>query len=378
MSTTVSAKITEIKGLIDIGYVTDTLLLLWLNQFENSIYNIKNEYKTIWYPRLKNLSHYNIPKDNKSSELIMWNDIRSVQIKDSNGEFQTAKKITQCDFKTSGLYYWYENTNIAIPPPDITDNDFRPGYSTINIINKSLKCETPTLSVRPEITSNSIKSVNVDFTTYFIPGMVINLKCSSVNANNGEYIIKSVTSGEIVLETTKLTPVANDTYLIIEGAAVSLPHVKTNIIKDSNVVIEVIMLRPKFDLKLEYFDYYSKVINVKENIASTVLSFGYGDIPDVSEINSVVKVFVPGIKITYKPVYYSKSSISSTDELILPEQFNEAYNYFIFSKIYEMLEEYEEAKYNHQMAFSMIEQYEDMYNKDEAYYPADDHIITEW
>lgn len=372
MSTTVEDKITEIKGLIDVGDITDNELILWFNQFENRIRAIKKEYKTIWYPRIKNLSHYNIPVDNQENELVLWNDIYSVNIKDSNGEFKEAKKITQRDYKTEGLYYWYENTQIAIPVPNKTDNWFS-NYSDLMIIkNKYLRCKTPNLSVNPEITSNSIKSVNIDFTDYFIAGMVVNLKCSSIDTNNGEYVIESVTSGEIILKDATLTAVTNDTYLIIEGAAISIPYISTGITKDSSVVVNV---RASVNSKTGYYDYYSQVIGVKEYTSTTVLSFAYDSIPDSTDIYNVIKVFEPGIKITYKPVYYKAGS---STELILPDEWSEAYNYFIESKIHEKHEDYSEAAYKKEKAISMIKQYAGIFDNDNAAYPADNQITAEW
>ena len=377
MSTTVATKLTEIKAEVDVGIIADDTLLLWLNQFENSIYNAKNDYKTLWLPRIKGLRHYTIPKDNNITDpkIILWEDIRSVNIKDSSGEFQIAKKITERDLKHEGNYYSYENTQLCIPEPEQTDNFFPNYFSTTTILNKQIICYGADLSVEPEITTNSIKSVNIDFTDYFIVGMTVLLRCSSIATNNGSYTIESITASEIVFSDATFTPVANDMYLIIEGASVSMPCVGTGLTDSDSVVTRVIIIDTNSNQI--YYDYYCKITNVTET-TTTVLSFSYDSIPDVLDINSVSSVFIPGIKITYKPPYLNKASTTDTTPLLLPDQWSEAYNYFLGSKISEYNEEYSEAQYKREMAFTLAEQFTENYINDEGDFPADNMIIAEW
>lgn len=378
MSTTVATKIAEIKAEVDVGTIADSTLLLWLNQFENAIYNAKNDYKTVWLPRIKGLRHYTIPKDNNITDpkIILWENIRSVNIKDSNGEFQTAKKITERDLKHEGQYYSYENTQLCIPAPEQTDNFFPQYYSGITILNKQIICYTSGLSVEPEITTNSIKSANIDFTDYFIAGMTVLLRCSSIASNNGSYTIESITASEIIFSDATFTAVANDMYLIIEGASISMPYVGTGLTDSDSIVVKVTIR--DVNLNSIYYDYYCKVTNITEYTTSTVLSFGYDSIPDVLDIISIDRVFIPGIKITYKPPYLNKESTLDTTPLLLPDQWSEAYNYFVGSKISEYNEEYSEAQYKREMAFTLAEQFTGNYINDEGNYPADDMIRSEW
>ena len=336
-----------------------------LNQFEGSIYNIKDEYKTKYYPRIEGKGYYDIP-DDFTAENVLWDDIRSVWIKDDNGDFQEAKKITDRSYKDDGAYYWNNNNKICIPPPSKTDSYYTKSDMVV------LEAASYIYTGNYEFTSNTIKG-NFPYKE----GMLITV----IGMNGGEYIIESITSAAIVLENASFTI---GTYVVtMIGAAVVL----------SNANISDIAIGDYFAIRYncslvgsvsEYVDYYVKCTYFKALTASSVISYAYGVAIDSTRKElygfgaaQPLAVFVPGIRITYKVPFIKKAS-DSTAPLLLPDSWSEPYNYFIASKIHEAQKDYNAAKYKRDMAYRLVAQYEESYNKEEPSFPADDMIKSTW
>jgi len=370
MPKTISSILDQVK--LENENATSISLVTAFNQFEGNVYNIVDEYKTLYYPRVKGKSYFDLPVDSvyKTIDIytetsIKWDDIREIYIKDSNDDFQKAKKITDRDSKI-GSYYWNNNNSICIPPQDKTDPYFTMSDNYVmqqysNIYNSSY-----------EFTSNSVKG---DF-TYFCVGMQITI----IGVNAGEYVVLSLSASEMVLENATFT---TGTYLVtILGAAIQIDFSNVAISKGDYFVkrYQIALVNNNY----EHIDYLVKCTYSKLLTSSTIISYAYGSVIDSTRMevsgfgaSPIMSVFIPGIRITYKKPFYPKLE-SSTAHLLLPDTYSDAYNYFIASKIYEYQKNIAVARYKRNIASNIIERFKETYKENKENYPADDIIQTTW
>lgn len=420
MSTTVSDKIAEIKTEIDVGTVTDAMLLSWLNQFEGGIYDdIKTYnqyyYKTFYLPYIKDQNSYML----KNNFLVLNDykyfnctpsskDIVNVHIWDSDTEeFKECKKIDHRSDKKDGYYYWFDN-NIANKndiyvsklclsyTPNITNYIYGAGTGSYSYLIEMLSTYitftenslTTTQSFIPVITDYQYVETgieNINFDDYLLTGAKVELYgCDDIGAN-GEFIISNIDGNTITFEGSPFIPgTANiNSYIVLRSCALGryMDHRKINDIKENDYIcIGGSKADPATALGVEYpnidwmyWQTYTKCIY----LTTGVISLKYGSLN--TNFDQYLYLFKPGIKITYiEP--YSKKLIDNiaTDTLILSEKYEAAYNYFLAAKIHEMQKEYTDAEIKFAKAIDIIESLKDQYKNTEENYPADNQIIAEW
>lgn len=354
---------------------TDINVTTAINQVEATVHHFVDEYKTLFLPRVKGSTYYDLPIHSYYEYLttytptyVKWDDIREVYIKDDNGVFQQAKKITDRNYKNSGAYYWSNNNKLCVPPSTSTDAYFaRSGYVVMSSYNYSTYGAY-------EFTANSIKS---NFTNLFITGMQITI----VGVNGGEYIIESVSSTEIVFKDTVF--IVGTYGITIFGAAIKLDSQNVDDISIGDYFVKRYSVALTYN-RNEYVDYLVKCSYIESVGLNTIISYAYGSTIDVNRIERVgvgaspiISVFVPGIRITYKRPFSAKA-LTSILPLMLSREWEEAYNYHIKGKIAEMYKSYDVAKHMIAERDAIIEDFKEFYQSNDEICPADSQIVAEW